>query len=339
MNRIKLIIIIGSILIAIALGVYFFISTSKSDDLFIQRDKIQTSLTRAEEKLKKEKQNLESLKQGLKESFPLAVSVQGQMKDSFEVVKTTDFMFNNPYGLNPELIVKSSLDSLLLNNQRKDINKLLIRWQKEIDLLSVDKININEIEKIKKDIEVIKSFIKNLTEVVKDLTPGNSGLTQYQIDTYSTQFAEANNINQILISIENAIKNPSAVGNDNTSFNNNTNTSGDVQSNPSSQPPVIVDLFTNKVLPADVFAAQVKIEETQSQIDTLKTQLAEIEKQIQTPAVDNNPAPIPVVPVVETPGNIETIESIGNQGIQRIKYEGILIQPGPPRLIQGSDAY
>ncbi len=335
-------VVLGTILVAVILfAAYFFIFYNRSDDLDSQKAKIQNSLAKAEQKLNKDKKNLDNLTQKLQDSFPLAVHVQGQMKNSFDVVKKTDFMFDNPYGLNPQLIIKDFFNSAELNSQRKEINVLLERWQQELDLLSVQKIDIAESEKIRKDIETIKEFVKNLTEAVKALTPENSGLSQQQIDSYSSSFYLINNIDDILAAIDTSIKD-SKINNtpsprevsDGTSTNTggtattqNTNT-GD---NATIEIPLISNLFTSSVTPEDVIQAQQQVSLSQKQVDLLKDELSQVQEQL-------NPTPLPIpeevipTPTIEDPNN-------ANPGIQRIKYQGIIIQPGPPRLIQGSDPY
>ena len=322
-------IVIGIILISIfCVALYFFIVSNNSDDTNIQKDKLQDSLNKAEKKLNKEKDNLNNLTQKLQDSFPLAVNVQGQMKKSFEVVQETDFMFYNPYSSNPELIIKDFLNSAALNSQRKEINILLARWQKEIDLLSIQKIDIQESEKIKKDIETIREFVKNLSEAVKTLTPENSGLSQSQIDQYSYSFYAISNIDEILISIDNSIKeskiNPS-YSNNNSDNNNTTNSNSDSSS---IQIPFISDFFTDSFKPEDVVNAQEKVAEAQKEVDELKSQLSQLEQSATT-----------ITPIPEILPTVPIDENSSNTGIQRIKYEGIMIQPGPPRLIQGSDPY
>jgi len=322
-------------LVVLVLGAYFFMRGNKPDDLIIQKSKLQDALILAGEKLKKEKENLDTMTEDLKASFPLAVSVQDQMKKSSEIVKQTDFMFINPYGSKPELIVKNPLTSILINNERHDINLLLFEWQKKINLLSVEEINLNQSEKIKQDVQTIESFIENLSKIVKGLTPKNSGLSQAQINAFVSRLPSTEATGEVLISIETAIENYS---------NNNLETNTETTNNQNSTSPV---LFTPIVTPNDVIAQQSAVAETQNQVTILQEQLTQVQAQIQQAS---STTPISTTPTTtDTTTNSNSENQTENQNTDntdnpaesytREKNQGIIIQPGPPRLIQGTDAY
>lgn len=331
MNRI--LIIGGSVvfLLALIFGVYFFIRGNKTDDLATQKNKLQEAIALAEKKLIKEKGTLDILTEKLRNSFSLAVSVQDQMKKSLDIVKQTDFMFTNPYGSNPELVVKKSTASILINNERRDINLLLLQWQKEIDLLSVEKIDANESEKIKQDVQTIKSFLENLSQLVKGLTPKNSELSQFQIDTYSAQLPSVEVINTVLVSLETAIEN----FNNNNSQTSNTETNNNPNfPNPSSNTPTVT--------PEDVITQQEVVVETQTEVVTLQEQLTQIEQQIQQLSPIPTPTPTTEINTTTDPDleNQNTNNENSNNPVNNPNTnQGIIIQPGPPRLIQGTDPF
>lgn len=314
------------LLLILVFGIFFFTRGNKKDDLMAQKNKLQEAIILTGKKLNKEKETLDTLTKGLQTSFPLAVSVQDQMKKSGDIVRQTDFMFNNPYGLNPELIIKNLKNGSSINNERRNINLLLLEWQKKIARLSAEEIDVNESEKIKQEIKLIESYINNLSEVVKILTPENSGLSQAQIDTYSFQFPSINTVNEVLVSIETAIEN----------FNNQTS------SNPSSDTPPVT---TN-----DVVVQQVVVSQTQTEVVNLQEQLAQIEEQIQQLSPVVTPTIPPITPtstdITTDPNTGQDVSSENNTNNvniyaprEIIPNQGIMVQPGPPRLIQGTDPY
>lgn len=322
------------ILIIIISGVYFFVLKSRTDDLTLQKNKLEQALNVAQKNLNKEKEKLDTLNKGLQDSFPLAVSVQGQMKKSFDIVQQTDFMFYDAYGLNPELIIKNYSTASALNNERKDINSLLLKWQKQLNLLSVQKIDVNESEKIKKDIETIKVFIKNLTLAIKALTVQNSGLSQYQIDTYSAQFVSVEVVDEVIYSIETAITNSNY-----NSLNSNATNSYTVATG-NSQVPANFETFPGQVLPSEVITQQSVVEEAQNQVNQIQEQIAQVEAQIQQASTIPPASEIPTEIIVNPPiEDTSMIEYLNLPPRKIIKDQGILVQPGPPRLIQGSDPY
>jgi len=318
-------------LIILVSGIYFFIRGDKGDNLIIKINKLQVDLVVAKDKLNKEKKRLEALTSDLNNSFPLAIEVQNQMKKASEIVKQTDFMFTNPDGLNPELIVKNFLNSLSINNERKDINLLLLEWQKKMDILSINTIGVEESEQIKQEAQTIKTFIEDLSKIVGSFTLANSGFSQFQIDTYLIQLPSIEDINEVLSSLGNAIEN---VNNNSKTSNveNNTGTQ-DNQTSPNF-PPITPSVI---VTPDDVLREQVVVAEVQREMEILQEQLAQAEEQLPQPSptpVVYTPAPAPVeINPTTNPAYINPYN------INRDDYQGIIVQPGPPRLIQGTNQY
>lgn len=251
----------------------------------------------------------------LQNSFPLAVGIQTQMKKASSLVKQTDFMFTDANGLNPEMIIGNFSTSILINDERKNINLLISSWQKEVDISSITKIDITESEKIKKDAETIKIYIEDLSKIVKSLTPENSGLSQSQIDTYLSQLPSVEEINEVLVSMETAIE--------------NANNSGGSSSS---------------ITPEDILAEQAAITDAQNQAADLQEQLTQIEQQ-----TDQGPSLPPETDITTNPNSENQNTNNGNNSNDyaapydsRNVYRpnpSIIIQPGPPELIQGSNQY
>src|SRR3989338_6700154 len=167
-----------------------------------RKNKLESNLITAEDKFNRAKETLSTMLGDLQNSFALGTNVQDQMKQASDIVKQTDFMFTDPDGSNPEIIVDNPLPDILINTERQYINLLLAQWQAKIDILSIKEIDVSEAEKIKADTEIIKTFIENITKIVESLTPESSELSQFQIDTYFSQLPSIVDINEVLISLE-----------------------------------------------------------------------------------------------------------------------------------------
>ncbi|MCX6752665.1 MAG: hypothetical protein NTZ87_04190 [Candidatus Nomurabacteria bacterium] len=375
----KSLIIVGifSLMVVATLGTLFFVqkNNGNENDLIAKKNKLQGDLIIAKKKLNKDQNTLDIMTDNLKSSFPFAVAIQDQMKKSSNIVGQTDFMFTDPDGLNPELIIKNLPAVILVNKERKNINLLLEKWQDKIDILSVEKIDAKESEQIKKDVQTIKTYLADLSHLVGTLTPENSGISQFQIYIYISTLPSANAIDEVLKSLQAAIDD---------SKNNNS------------------QLDIHSVTADDVVVQQGIVEKTQAEVTALEEQLAQIEKQIQqsssvstsTPAsnsnTDSNSSSVPDI----TSGSADTTSTssatnsnsnttssasssnnsdqtnIGsgtdsNSGNQNQNtnnavgnsngtgsYDngtssnsntsnrpGIIIQPGPPRLIEGANQY
>lgn len=323
--------IIYSILALLAvftLGVYLFTRGSPADDLIQEQGRLHGRISGAEGRLKKEKETLASLLQGLYNSYPLASSMQEQMRQASDLVNKTDFMFANADGLTPELLVENILNGELINSQRQDINLLIQEWQRKTDISSIDDISVEESEKIKQEAEMIKEFIETLLAMVGNLTPQNSGLSQFQIDNYVSQLPSVESINEVLVSIGVAIEDYTT----------------NIAQNPNATSP--------SVTPGDVIAQENVVAGIQAELATIQQQLAQVEEQLQqisptptptpvpTPIPTPTPTPITTDPIDPSVYGVQHFQNVINSGPRVIPHdEGIIIQPGPPRLIQGTDPY
>ncbi|MBP6883621.1 MAG: hypothetical protein KBC06_00075 [Candidatus Pacebacteria bacterium] len=312
-----------SLLVLIFL-VYFFVRGNKPDDLNSTRNKLQSDLAIAQSKLANEKNKLDSMLDSLKQSFSLAVSVQDQMRQATDVVNRTNFMFHDPNGASPELIVKNPLQNIPINDQRKNINSLLTDWRTKLSLSSLKLIDVAESERIKKNTETIQQYLESLHQIADKLTPENSDLSQYQIDIYKQNLPAVEEVKQIISNIDAAIQNAQ---NGNSQSSGSTGNSGNSTSSGSQNPPVT---------PEDVIDQQNTVDDGQDQVDTIQNQIDQIDQQTETPP--------PTVPPVETPPETpvaETENNTVNYGVRRTidKNQGIIVQPGPAQLIPGTDPY
>jgi hypothetical protein len=353
----------GITFILIALGVYFFLSGSNFSDLTAQKSKLENNLIEAESRLNKEKETLEDMKNGLQNSFPLGAGVQDQMARASALVNRTDFMFTDPDGANPELKFQDSLVSALINNQRQEINLLLSEWKKKTDILAIGEIDLNESQKIKEEAEAIQEFIENLYQLVENMTPENSELSQFEIDTYLSQLPTPEEINEVLASLETIIENsiidapqsPTADTETSIETSIETSTETNVGPSPGNNPETNPGTENSQnspnsptVTPDDIIAQEEVVAEAEEEVVILEEELAEVEEQIQqesptTPpetdtVADENPEE--TVSEEDTdPNESDDEDNQDNPSQPFTPTQGIIIQPGPPRLIQGTDPY
>ena len=313
------------LIIIIILGIYFLMRNNTRDSSITQKDILQNDLLVAENKLKKEKENLNIMMDNLRDSFPLAVSVQDQMKKGLKIVSQTDFMFIDPNGLNPQLIIKDFPTFILINKERKNINLLLVGWQNKIDILYIEKIDTKESEQIKRDAETIKTYLNNLSHLVGTLTPENSGISQFQIDSFLSNLPSQEAIDEVLVSLQTAIDNSQTL---------NTQTSS------SSREEVTL------VTPGDVVAQEEIVDQAQIEVITLQEQLTQIEE--QNSAETNTNTQINSILEDQNTINIDSTNddvNLTNQDDSSVNnnptndHQGIIIQPGLPQLIQGTNQY
>jgi len=326
--------IIGSIalLLTISFGIYLFTRGSEYENLIDKKTELEKDLLAAQEKLKAEEDKLNQMLEDLQNSFQLSFAIQDQMQLALSLITQTDFLFEDAYGQNPNSFLGTSLI-----NQRKDINFLLSQWQKQLGILGLGNIDKTSSAKIRQDAERIKQFFQSLAGTISGLTPGNSGLTQEQIDAYLSQLPTTGQINEIINSIDDAIEN----------LNNSENPT---------------------VTPEQVVAQQEVVDDAREEVEEIEEELEEIEEQIEEEYPYPTPAEVPeeyATPAYETPAqgySYPTPEAYSTPSqsysyqspetytggetlpyyptpYSRAKYPGIIVQPGPPQLIPGSDPY
>ena len=346
-------VIIGGVLVllTISLGGYLLKHKNKLGNLTAQKEEIQANLNVAKKTLNTETERLDNMTNSLRNAFPLASNLQDQMTRSAKIVKNTNFIFRNAESSNPEIIIKGLENAAFINSQRKEINQFLARWKGKTSILSISELDVTEAEKIKQEAEEIKKYINNLSELIANLTPANSGLSQFTINAYANQLPTVKSVEIILTTIESAIADPNTLnfqivsGSGSSTNNNNQASTGSNTSTPISTSSNLSTAESVSVTPAIVVAQQSVVVNAQTQINNLQQQLAQIEVQIAqvSPALVPAPVPSPVTQVNPPPASSTTTNStysfspnsrifIPNQGI-------IIIQPGPVRLIQGTDPF
>jgi len=291
-------------LLLIILGIYFYNRENSLDNLILQKQKLQSDISLTINKLGKEEQTLQTLINGPNISFATTTIIQNQIKQAYFLISQTDFMFSDPNGLNPKIKIKESPSSLALNAQRRKINLILKKWQEKITPSQVKEIDAKDAKQIETEIETIRIFVNNLSTIMENLTVENSNLSSFQIKNYSTRLASLDSIDNVLISIETTIK----------------------SSNDNNQAPVTPD---------QIVTQELVVNDIQTELVILQNQLTQIEQKIQQIS--------PILSSTTTPENSATInpdlENYESSYIPYNKSEPIIVQPGPPRLIQGSNQY
>ena len=117
------------------------------------------------------------------EKDALNAAHDGYVKAQGAIFNYTDTFFTNPQSANPVINVRtqSANIQLAIDNERVSITDVLNQWSSELaGANSVDPVKL--IDDAHSDLMTIKSFMNDLSAIVNDLNPGNSGLTQTQID-------------------------------------------------------------------------------------------------------------------------------------------------------------
>lgn len=316
MNRILVIGGAVGLTAVLVFGVYFFVFRN-ADDLATQRSKLEEALVLAQGKLNRAKEVLTSMTDQLNSYFSFGFEMQNQIEEITEIVEQTDFLFTDANGENPEFVIENFADGSLISEERKQINLLLAKWRQKTGIRSIGKISVEEGRQLREDTEKIKTFIANLYNAVGSLTPENSGLSQAQIDTYSVQLPSIANVEQVIASISTAIEVANNSGNPNT---------------------------TSPITPEEVITQEELVETHEEEVENIEENITQIEQQIieETPPAPVVVTPTPVSPAPPTTTNQPSspVPVYGTYGSRKIvPTTGIIVQPGPARLIQGSDEY
>ena len=123
------------------------------------------------------------------------------------VVNYTDTFFNNAQTVNPTILLRTDSASMQnnINAERVAVTDTLNLWANRLP--SVDAGNVASFNTdVNGYLAKIKKFMNDLADILGRLSPGNSGLTQPQIDSYSTT------MNAGLSALNNAISTVTTAG-------------------------------------------------------------------------------------------------------------------------------
>jgi len=145
----------------------------------------------AKTRLQMENDKLAKLKAEAGTSFIIEDALRkGFEKLSLAVFAGTDALFGNA-KTNPNFIptTKAAIE-ISINIKRAEINTILREWQELISSPSGGS-SSSLAEAIQEDLPQIQEYLDELKDIIDTLTPGNSGLTQAEIDAYKVALAKA----------------------------------------------------------------------------------------------------------------------------------------------------
>lgn len=131
----------------------------------------------------------------------------GYVKAQGAVMNYTDTFFNNPQSANPTINIRTQSYTIenIIHTKRISVTENLNRWKSDIDSLVSNPDALALLVKADRYISTLKSYMSDLSGIVNDLNPGNSGLTQATIDSYVTSMNNAlSGLNQAILSITSA---------------------------------------------------------------------------------------------------------------------------------------
>jgi multidrug efflux pump subunit AcrA (membrane-fusion protein) len=105
------------------------------------------------------------------------------VKAQSALVNYADIFFSNPQSANPKISIHTPSASAEtdINNERVLVSDAMSNWSSTLSTAQVD--GSLMMATAQKNLAVVKIFMSDLSLIVNALSPGNSGLTQYQINT------------------------------------------------------------------------------------------------------------------------------------------------------------
>lgn len=305
--------IVGGVVVLIfTFGLYLMLGGSDSPipkTLQEEASRITKELAVARQNLQNESNELNDLERAFRAMFPFYGIASDEYKNISNAVLKTDLFFIDANG-NPKLKITSKSDlQKKINDQRTHINLLLNNWKQKLSASQASAITRQTINNLVSDAQVIEEYVNDLSSVINLLTPENSGLTQEEIDSYQQVLTDVNN--QLSSSIATLVVTA-------------TNTQQSTQTQTATQ------AETQTVTAQDLANQQAIVAATQAQVDALAAQLAQIQALIDQALASSTQ------PVIQ-----KTSTQPRNIGTQRGDYvpPDLIIQPGPPGLVEGENAY
>lgn len=277
-------------------------------DLRKEEARISQDLKDAQDNLLRETSQLNDLERAFRALFPFYGIASDEFKNVSNAVSKTDVFFFDANG-KPQLKITTKADlQQKINAKRQNINTILSAWKRKVSVSQASTITSATINDLVLDAQEIEEYVNELAQIVDLLTPENSGLSQEEIDAY------ANLLSQVLSDITGTIA-----------------TLVVTSTSPQSASPT----QTVTVTVSDIENQQAEVDAAQAQVDALAAQLAQIQALIQQ-AQQQQASSTQQTPVIQ-----HTTQQPQNVGTQRGNYvpPDIIIQPGPPSLIEGENAY
>lgn len=302
----------GAVILIFAFGIYLMFGGSSSPipkNLQDEASRITKELAAARQNLQNESNELNDLERAFRAMFPFYGIAADEYNNISGAVSKTDLFFLDANG-NPKLKITSKSElQKKINDQRSYINKLLSNWKQKLSASQASAVTRQTINNLISDAQIIEEYVNDLSSVINLLTPENSGLTQAEIDSYQQILDDVNN--QLSSSIANLV-----VTTTTTQQNSQTQTTTSSQN--------------QTVTAQDLANQQAVVDAAQAQVDALAAQLAQIQ------ALINQAIASSTQPVIQ-----KTSTQPKNIGTQRGDYvpPDLIVQPGPPGLVEGENAY
>lgn len=121
---------------------------------------------------------------GNAEKDAINASHDALVKAQGAIFNYTDVFFSNPQSPNPTISIRtpSSNVQTAINTERAAMSDLLNKWAADIAGATSSQA-VDVVSEARSDLATIKGFMNDLSAIVVDLNPGNSGLSQTQINS------------------------------------------------------------------------------------------------------------------------------------------------------------
>ncbi len=139
----------------------------------------------------------------MKARYKAEREIISKIKDQYSgvtknVLSKTDVFFLNPNSDNPQIKIKiDKATQDRINGKRLQITRMLRDWQVKNEIINSDSLyedllpTISDLVKsAEQDMAYIKQYMKELEDIIGNLSPANSDLTQNQIDSYENIIEE-----------------------------------------------------------------------------------------------------------------------------------------------------
>ena len=300
------------------LGVIFLVSGFY---YFKHRQVSEKSLTPSERTVHTESIKLENLQKRQKMEANVIADLQKQYSSaSGGVLGLTDALFRNAQSQDPKILIKIKDKNLekTINEKRKEITKRINDWDKLLESLNLESLNTEKSDESiyitltdlavisGNDILYIQEYLQMLQNIVGDLTPVNSNLTESQIESYqsivATNLLQVNEViaqsKEVISYIETVYEptvtfmsnNSSPQENNEAVVSSNASTQGEgepvpSQSNPVSVPPLVT---SEQIQAQETVVAQAEANQNAIENQTNGTEFSNTDGSYQNP---NDQAP------------------------------------------------
>jgi len=319
-------------------GAYWYVSvrpSSGESESALRAKELKAKLVEARAAVKNGTETLEDLTVLYYATRPFQALMQEQYERMESIAEVRTAIFFDESGVSPIGSVagtkKKNVEETLKAERRKVI-EALERWNEAFRLDLGETLGADDLRQAKKDAETIASYIKALEVFVDTLTPEASGFTPLQIDLYKEEVEAAKEeIQSVLASLASAPPAPSPNSAGEAANANPVTTSG----NPSA-PKV-------SVTAEEVLRESEALAEAREEVARLESEIAELETSGtqggESPSEPQEMAPPPTILDTSpsaSEGNASGGEGNAGEG-QDFLLPPILVEPGPPKLIQGSN--